>query len=79
MLRISVPVSTANALLSANFTEFADKNSDTKLVRTLSYTVPDAVEEHVKFIFPTIQFVWRVPAQPHGGADNVAYQVHPSS
>ncbi|RPD54221.1 family S53 protease [Lentinus tigrinus ALCF2SS1-7] len=57
MLRINVPVSTANALLSANFTEFADKHSDTTLIRTLSYTIPEAVEQHVKFIFPTTQFI----------------------
>ncbi len=57
MLRINVPVSTANALLSANFTEFADKQTDTTLVRTLSFTIPEDVEQHVKFVFPTTQYV----------------------
>ncbi|RDX41880.1 family S53 protease [Lentinus brumalis] len=57
MLRINVPVSTANALLSANFTEFADKQTDTTLVRTLSFTIPEDVEQHVKFVFPTTQFI----------------------
>ncbi|KAI0693677.1 Pro-kumamolisin, activation domain-containing protein [Cerioporus squamosus] len=57
MLRIDITVSKANALLGANFTEFKDKNSGTTLVRTLSITVPDDVESHLQFIYPTIQFI----------------------
>ncbi|RDX41878.1 family S53 protease [Lentinus brumalis] len=57
MLRIEIPVSKANSLLGANYTEFEDKTSGTTLVRTLSISVPDDVEPHLKFIYPTTQFI----------------------
>ena len=56
MLRINVPVSKANALLSANFMEFEDKKSGTTLVRTLSVMIPDDIEPHLQFIYPTTQY-----------------------
>ena len=57
MLRVSVPVGTANALLSANYTEFRDRVTDQRIVRTLSYSLPADVEEHLQFIYPTTQYV----------------------
>ncbi|CDO69677.1 hypothetical protein BN946_scf184851.g65 [Trametes cinnabarina] len=57
MLRIDVPVSKANALLGANFTVFKDQKSGATLVRTLTVTVPDGLEPHLQFVYPTIQFL----------------------
>lgn len=56
MLRIDIPVSKANTLLGANFTEFKDKTNGETLVRTLSISLPDDVEPHLKFIYPTMQY-----------------------
>ncbi|KAI0682339.1 subtilisin-like protein [Cerioporus squamosus] len=55
-LRIQVPVGTANALLSAEYSEFVHKPSNSTTVRTLSYALPKDVENHVRFIYPTTQF-----------------------
>ena len=57
LIRVTVPVQTANAWLSANFTEFEDTTTSQSLTGTLSYTVPDDVHPHVKFIYPTTQYV----------------------
>ncbi|RPD54222.1 family S53 protease [Lentinus tigrinus ALCF2SS1-7] len=62
MLRIDIPVSTANTLLAANFTVFKDKYSDVTLTRTLSVTIPDDVEPYLQFIYPTTQFI--MPLRP---------------
>ncbi|RPD69200.1 family S53 protease-like protein [Lentinus tigrinus ALCF2SS1-7] len=69
MLRIDIPVSKANSLLGANFTEFKNKDSGTTLVRTLSVTIPDDLEPHLQFIYPTTQFI--VPLKP----ENPTFQV----
>ncbi|KAI0331456.1 subtilisin-like protein [Cubamyces sp. BRFM 1775] len=63
MIRINVPVSTANELLAANFTEFKDKDTGATLTRTLSVTIPEDVESHLQYIYPTTQFI--VPLQPN--------------
>ncbi|KAI0693673.1 family S53 protease [Cerioporus squamosus] len=57
MLCIEIPVSTANSLLSVNFTQFLDQTTNATLIRTLSMTVPTDVQDHVRFIFPTTQFI----------------------
>ncbi|KAI0753211.1 family S53 protease-like protein [Daedaleopsis nitida] len=56
MLRVNISVKTANSLLSANYTEFMDKKTDKTIVRTLSYSLPADVEQHLHFIYPTTQF-----------------------
>lgn len=56
MLRIDIPVSKANTLLVANFTDFKDKNSGVTLTRTLSVTIPDDVAPHLQYIYPTTQY-----------------------
>lgn len=56
MLRVQVPVKMANALLGANYMEFRSESTSETLVRTLSYSVPDGIKEHLKFIYPTTQY-----------------------
>ncbi|RPD54225.1 family S53 protease-like protein [Lentinus tigrinus ALCF2SS1-7] len=66
MLRIDVPVSTANTLLAANFTVFKDQSSNVTLTRTLSVTIPDDVAPYLEFIYPTTQFITPLqPKNPH--------------
>ena len=52
----SATVAQANALFNANFTVFKAKNS-AEVIRTLSYSLPADVEEHLQFIYPTTQYV----------------------
>ncbi|KAJ7063829.1 family S53 protease-like protein [Mycena amicta] len=57
ILEFTVPVKTANTLLSANFVTFEHVASGTKSVRTLSYSVPADLQQSIQFIHPTIAFV----------------------
>ncbi|KAJ7195123.1 family S53 protease [Mycena pura] len=57
MLQITVPMSTANALLATQFSEFTHIASGTKMVRTLAYSVPAALQNSIQYIHPTIAFV----------------------
>ncbi|KAI0331437.1 family S53 protease-like protein [Cubamyces sp. BRFM 1775] len=63
MLRIDIPVSKANELLAANFTEFKDKDTGAILTRTLSVSIPDEVEQHLQYLFPTTEFI--TPLHPN--------------
>ncbi|RDX44637.1 subtilisin-like protein [Lentinus brumalis] len=68
--RIRVPVGAANALLNAEYTEFVHKPSNSTTVRTLSYALPEVVEDYVRFIYPTTQF--HSPMRRHGPVFEVA-------
>ncbi|KAI0693683.1 family S53 protease [Cerioporus squamosus] len=57
MLRIDIPVSKANILLGANFTDFKDKDTGVTLTRALSISIPDNVAPHLEYIYPTTQFI----------------------
>lgn len=58
LLRADIPVELANTLLSADYTQFLHTASDTQAIRTLSYTIPPTVQEHLSFIYPTSQYVF---------------------
>ncbi|KAI0631112.1 subtilisin-like protein [Trametes polyzona] len=57
MLRIQVPFEQANALLNANFSTYVHAPTNTTMVRTLAYSLPADVSEHVTFVYPTTQFI----------------------
>ncbi|KAI0740342.1 family S53 protease-like protein [Earliella scabrosa] len=57
LLRADISVKAANVLLDANYTEFLHSGTSSALVRTLSYTIPPAVQDHLSFIYPTTQFI----------------------
>ena len=57
ILRVDLPVTVANELLGANFTEYVHKDTNSTVIRTLDYTVPNNVLEHLRFIYPTNQYV----------------------
>ncbi|EJF64357.1 family S53 protease-like protein [Dichomitus squalens LYAD-421 SS1] len=55
-ISINVPVSKANALLGANFTTFAHRDSGRQFIRTLSYSLPESLRGHVDLVHPTVTF-----------------------
>ena len=57
MVEIQIPASQANTLLNANFTTYVHEATNTTHVRTLAYSLPDDVSNHVAFIYPTTQFI----------------------
>ena len=56
MLNINVTIAQANALLNANFSTYTHTASNTTVVRTLSYSLPSDLDNHVEFIYPTTQY-----------------------
>ena len=57
MVTIQVPTEKANTLLNAKFSTYLHEESNTTMVRTLAYSLPDTVHDHVAFIYPTTQFI----------------------
>ncbi|KAJ7129883.1 family S53 protease [Mycena crocata] len=57
LLQITLPVSQANTLLSAQFTEFTHVASGTTSIRTLAYSVPAALQSQIQFVHPTVAFI----------------------
>ncbi|KAI0654546.1 subtilisin-like protein [Cubamyces menziesii] len=57
LLRFQLPVDQANKLLNANFTGYVHEKTNTTMVRTLAYSLPADVSEHVAFVYPANQFI----------------------
>ncbi|EPS93872.1 hypothetical protein FOMPIDRAFT_1135359 [Fomitopsis schrenkii] len=55
-LSLQVPVSQANDLFAANFSVFTHDTTGNQAVRTLSYSVPESLVDHLKVIYPTTTF-----------------------
>ncbi|EED84182.1 predicted protein [Postia placenta Mad-698-R] len=55
-LGIELPVSKANNMLAANFSVFSSTVTGSTTVRTLSYSVPSDLVDHIDLIHPTIIF-----------------------
>ncbi|EIW56056.1 family S53 protease-like protein [Trametes versicolor FP-101664 SS1] len=55
-MEVQVDVSTANTLLAANYSLFAQGDSGLQAVRTLAYSIPAALKGHVDLIHPTTAF-----------------------
>ncbi|KAI0763097.1 peptidase S8/S53 domain-containing protein [Trametes elegans] len=54
---VDIPLEKANALLNATFTPYLHVATNTTVWRTLSYSVPPPVDEHLSFVYPTTQFI----------------------
>ncbi len=52
-MEIQVDVSKANTLLAANYSLFVHGDSGVEAVRTLAYSIPEALKGHVDLIHPT--------------------------
>ncbi|KAJ7728162.1 family S53 protease [Mycena maculata] len=57
MLQISLSVGQADELLATRFSLFKHAASGTTSIRTLAYSVPVSVQNHIQFVHPTIAFV----------------------
>ncbi|RPD63795.1 family S53 protease [Lentinus tigrinus ALCF2SS1-6] len=61
-LSFSIPVSKANSLLDADFSEFTHIDSGTTSIRTLTYSIPADLKGQLDFVHPTTVF-----AKPFNG------------
>ena len=57
MLTLELSVEQANTLLNATFKSYVHDATNTTMVRTLAYSLPESVHDHVSFIYPTTQYV----------------------
>ena len=48
-------VEQANKLLHANYSAYVHDGSNTTLLRTMSYSLPADLNDHVSFVYPTTQ------------------------
>ncbi|KAJ4468830.1 family S53 protease-like protein [Lentinula aciculospora] len=56
-LAFTVPISTANSLFDADFQSFSEIGGPTQLIRTLAYSLPVDLQQHIKLIHPSTDFV----------------------
>ncbi|KAF9035738.1 family S53 protease [Hymenopellis radicata] len=56
-LNFNITVGDANALLNATFESFADVDSGSTTLRTLAYSLPADMSDHIRFVHPTTSFV----------------------
>lgn len=54
-LTVRVPAARANAMLAANFTAYTHHTTSATMIRTLSYSLPAYLHDHVAFVYPTTQ------------------------
>lgn len=52
-LSLQVPVSQANDLFAANFSVFTHDTTGQQTIRTMAYSVPETLVDHLKVIYPT--------------------------
>lgn len=55
-LQLDTDVGNANSLLAADFSTFSHSASGIETVRTLSYSIPAALKDHIDLIHPTTAF-----------------------
>ncbi|KAJ7339848.1 family S53 protease [Mycena albidolilacea] len=64
MLEIKIPVSQANDLLSAQFSVFTHSKTGKTIIRTLQYSLPAPLTQHVEFFHPTTIFAPPLNSRP---------------
>ncbi|KAJ6566199.1 family S53 protease [Mycena capillaripes] len=64
MLEIKIPVSLANDLLSAEFSVFTHVETGKTFIRTLQYSLPTSLTQHVEFFHPTTIFAPPLASRP---------------
>jgi Pro-kumamolisin, activation domain len=60
-LGFSVPVSKANEMFDANFAVYKHIATGQELIRTLSYSIPSSLKDHLDVVHPTISCVQCIP------------------
>ncbi|KAJ7733969.1 family S53 protease [Mycena metata] len=64
MLEIKIPVSQANNLLSAEFSVFTHVETGNTFIRTLQYSLPAQLTQHIEFFHPTTIFARPLASRP---------------
>ncbi|KAI0331225.1 subtilisin-like protein [Cubamyces sp. BRFM 1775] len=71
-MSVKLPVAKANAMLDTTFSQYIHEKTNTTMIRTMQYSVPDAVKQHLAAIHPTTAFTEpissRAGIQTFGGA-----------
>lgn len=62
-IQFTVPVSKANQLFDADFTVFQHTKTQSQRIRTLQYSLPDALSSKINVLFPGISF-WNPSMAP---------------
>ncbi|RPD64099.1 family S53 protease-like protein [Lentinus tigrinus ALCF2SS1-7] len=75
-MTIQVPVDQANSLLAANFTTFIHAETNTHMVRTLAYSLPANLADHISFVYPTTHFA---PPASKSGSMTISRSTPPLS
>ncbi|KAI0738976.1 Pro-kumamolisin, activation domain-containing protein [Daedaleopsis nitida] len=57
MINVRMPVKQANTLLDADFAMYIHEDTNTTMMRTLSYSLPESLYDHVNLVYPTTQFL----------------------
>ncbi|KAJ6527418.1 family S53 protease [Mycena capillaripes] len=55
-ISVNMSVSLANEMLAAEFWTFQNQDTNQTVVRTLSYSVPTALEARIRWVHPTVKF-----------------------
>ncbi|KAF7368024.1 Tripeptidyl-peptidase sed3 [Mycena sanguinolenta] len=79
MLEIKIPVSQANDLLSAEFSVFTHIETGKTIIRTLQYSLPAPLTQHVEFFHPTTIFAPPLASMPKFVAASPAKRATPGS
>ncbi|KAJ7815332.1 family S53 protease-like protein, partial [Mycena olivaceomarginata] len=79
MLEIKIPVSEANDLLSAQFSVFTHVETGKTIIRTLQYSLPAPLTQHVEFFHPTTIFAPPIDSRPKFVAASPARRAAPVS
>ncbi|KAJ6490995.1 family S53 protease [Mycena sanguinolenta] len=79
MLEIKIPVSQANDLLSAEFSAFTHAETGKIIIRTLQYSLPAPLTQHVEFFHPTTIFVPPLSSVPKFVASSPAKRATPGA
>lgn len=63
-ITVDVPVSKANDMLDAKYNVYTEEETGRQLVRTLSYSIPSHLKQHIALIHPTHSYVFSYGCNP---------------
>lgn len=55
MFTVRMPLEEANSVLNTNYSAFVHTATNTTMWRTLAYSIPADIDEHLSFVYPTTQ------------------------
>ncbi|KAK6984776.1 peptidase S53 domain-containing protein [Favolaschia claudopus] len=64
IVEIVIPVGKANQLLSTEFSVFSHVDSSKTSIRTLQYSIPASLKDHIDFVHPTTSFTRPLTGRP---------------